>query len=86
MQYNSNLRLFTSSRLAMPNRWFVNAIWILMITVSYSCASQLFVSSVFHAGQDFVALESDSHAILEETGINCLSIIALGCCLLVSDF
>ena len=57
-----------------------------MITVSYSCASQLFVSSVFHAGQDFVALESDSHAILEETGINCLSIIALGCCLLVSDF
>jgi hypothetical protein len=65
--HNSNLRLFTSARLSMPNRWFVNALWFLLITISYSCASQLLI---LPTGYGFVVISS-------------LGLIILGCCLLV---
>lgn len=74
LRHNSNLRLFTSARHSMPNRWFVNIFWVFSITISYSCASQILITPSYSGG-------SGEHG---EVVISHLSLITLGCCLLVS--
>lgn len=71
LRHNSNLRLFTSSKRSMPNRWFVNVLWFLLMTASYSCASQFIITASYAGGGDGAVVSS-------------LSLIILGCCLLVS--
>ncbi|KAF2473026.1 uncharacterized protein BDR25DRAFT_352504 [Lindgomyces ingoldianus] len=66
---NSNLRLFTSCRQCRPNSWYVNVVWGLLLTVSYSCASQIIV------GADDILSPGD-------VGFNSTAIVILGACLL----
>ena len=40
--FNSNLRLFTSSRYSLPNRWMFNAVDCLCLTWSFACTSLMF--------------------------------------------
>lgn len=41
LSFNSNLRLFTSSRQCRANAWYTNTLWALLLTISYSSASQV---------------------------------------------
>jgi uncharacterized membrane protein YqjE len=63
--YNSNLRLFTSARHSVPNSWYINLLWAILLTLAYSCATQTLLSAT-----------SDN-----TVGFNSLAIVLLGCCL-----
>lgn len=45
LYHNSNLRLFTNSHRSWPNAWFANAVWAVLMTASYSAASQILIST-----------------------------------------
>jgi hypothetical protein len=82
LRHNSNLRLFTSSRSTMPNNCWVNGLWVVLLTVSYSCASQL-----LYTEQDWDLVDDGplgKFALNEQTSVNCLAIVLLGTCLMVS--
>lgn len=84
LRHNSNLRLFTSSKHSMPNRWYVNAFWLLLISVSYSCASQLVIFSSFTGGTYNVFVPYTGRVDSKDVVVSSLSLITLGCCLCVS--
>jgi len=39
LEFNSNLRLFTSSRASKPNRWYANALMLICIAFAYTSSS-----------------------------------------------
>jgi hypothetical protein len=69
LDHNSNLRLFTSARRSPPNSWYANVTWVLFLTVSYSCASQVLLNGINS--------EDDGNTV----GFNSLAILLLGVCL-----
>lgn len=62
LTFNSNLRLFSSSRQSAPNRWYSNAFQLLCITVAFASSSLSFghvthstdIASVFELGDDYI--------------------------------
>ncbi|KAF2790657.1 hypothetical protein K505DRAFT_327449 [Melanomma pulvis-pyrius CBS 109.77] len=66
LHHNSSLRLFTSSRNSPPNSCYANVIWALLLTLCYSCASQILLT---------VDNQDDT------LGFNSLAILLLGACL-----
>lgn len=66
LHHNSSLRLFTSARHSPPNSCYANAIWALLLTLSYSCASQILLT---------VDNQDDT------LGFNSIAILLLGACL-----
>ncbi len=45
LDFNSNLRLLTSSRKSWPNAWYCNMIFLCGIVLSYSSTSLIFLAS-----------------------------------------
>lgn len=69
LHHNSNLRLFTSSRNSIPNSWYMNAFWVILLVISQSCASQVLF------GFSWVYDDDD---IDNRYNMNSLAIILLG--------
>ncbi|KAM3503312.1 hypothetical protein MY10362_004282 [Beauveria mimosiformis] len=42
LEWNTNLRLFTSSRKSGPNRWYVNALMLFCLVLTYAASSAMF--------------------------------------------
>jgi hypothetical protein len=68
LQYNTNLRLFNSSRNAGPNAWYINVLAAVCHVLGYTATSQLYIVGVKSgAGVD------DTHEY-----VNCLAVMVLG--------
>ena len=57
---NSNLRLFTIAKHCPANSWYANSLWVLLITLSYSTASQI----IQPTGSDIYTLNSQALFLL----------------------
>lgn len=71
--FNTNIRLFTSSKHSLPNSWFVNMLSIFFLVLSFAAAAQLFIQfwlSSSELGQQIF--------INEPTAINITALFALG--------
>jgi hypothetical protein len=44
LEYNTNIRLFTSSKTVGPNRWYINVVALFFLVLSYGSSSVLFLS------------------------------------------
>lgn len=44
LEYNTNLRLFTSARLSKPNRWHINTLMAVSLIICYSSTSLMFLN------------------------------------------
>jgi hypothetical protein len=47
LQFNTNLRLFTSSRRPGPNKWYINVIAAILQILSYTSTSMIFVFNTY---------------------------------------
>jgi hypothetical protein len=45
LHFNTNIRLFNSSRMSAPNRWPANAVYIISLVLCYAATSQMFITS-----------------------------------------
>ncbi|KAK6434404.1 hypothetical protein LTR95_009408 [Oleoguttula sp. CCFEE 5521] len=43
LKFNTNLRLITCARLSRPNRWYINIVVLLFITLAYAASSLVFM-------------------------------------------
>ncbi|KAF4627697.1 hypothetical protein G7Y89_g10458 [Cudoniella acicularis] len=50
--FNSNLRLFTSTRRFSPHRWYINLLLFGFLVVSYSASAQIFPLGVYASQKD----------------------------------
>ncbi|KAJ5087231.1 hypothetical protein N7456_010847 [Penicillium angulare] len=66
LEFNTNIRLFTSSKKFGPNKWYINVIALVCLILSYAASSVLFVTLVND--------EELGHSIM----INATALVALG--------
>jgi hypothetical protein len=56
LEFNTNIRLFTSARSSALNRWYTNAIWTACLILCYASTSQVFLwGTVFNGYESFVS-------------------------------
>jgi hypothetical protein len=53
LQFNTNIRLFTSSKKSLPNRWYMNILSAICLISCYAATSQLFLPEV-HSHKTYV--------------------------------
>lgn len=59
LEFNTNIRLLTSSRLSAPNRWWVNVLSLATLILCYGSTSVLFVSSIEFSDKSIVSSAAD---------------------------
>lgn len=73
LEFNTNIRLFTSSKQSLPNRWFVNALSIFFLVLSFAAAAQLFIQFWLSSSE-----LSQQIFVDEPTAVNITALFALG--------
>lgn len=70
LEFNTNIRLFTSSKLSGPNRWYINLIALACLILSYAASSVLFIDTpTFTMG-----FASEGSSVM----LNATALVALG--------
>lgn len=73
LDFNSNIRLFTSSKNSLPNSWFSNLLSMFFLVLSYAAVSQLFIQFWLHPSN-----LSQEVLLPVPTAVNVTAIFALG--------
>jgi hypothetical protein len=73
LDFNTNIRLFTSSKNSLPNSWFANLLSMFFLVLSYAAVSQLFI-------QFWLRPSNLNQEVLTpvSTAVNVAAIFALG--------
>lgn len=74
LQYNTNIRLFTSSRENAVNSWPANSIWISCLILSYACTSILLIRGPDKLTVTTPGLLSQERAPTCKPGDSCISL------------
>lgn len=79
LQYNTNIRIFTSSKRHGPNAWYANAVSLICLILSYGASSLLFLANALD-GVDEEAADAYTGFVTDNTeqAISGMSLIALG--------
>lgn len=81
LDFNTNIRLFASSRNTLPNSWFANLLSMFFLVLSYAAVSQLFIQFWLSP-----AVLSKEVFLTIPTAVNAAAIFALGIGLLGQTF
>ncbi|KAJ5232559.1 hypothetical protein N7468_005515 [Penicillium chermesinum] len=71
LEYNTNIRLFTSSKRFGPNSWYINLVALACLILTYASSSVLLVSNQAYMG-------NENGGVFFELMINATALIALG--------
>ena len=79
LEYNTNIRIFTSSKRHGPNAWYANAVSLICLILSYGASSLLFLANALD-GVDEEAADAYTGFVTDNTeqAISGISLIALG--------
>lgn len=80
LRFNTNLRLFNSSKRPGPNAWYSNAVSALGMVLAYTATSQLFISGV-NTDDNYDPYEY--FAADDRPYLNCLALFVLGVVILI---
>ena len=78
LNFNSNLRLFSSSRRSAPNRWYSNAFLLICITLAYASSSLSFEHATHATSIEQVFESGDDMAVFCFPSVIVLSLCILG--------
>lgn len=78
LQFNTNIRLLTTSRRNGPNRWWVNGLSLATLMLCYGSTSILFVTSIVDWSVETSATLSDTCLCCSAVCGNMIALLALG--------
>lgn len=74
LEFNTNVRLFTSARVFGPNSWYINLVALSCLILSYASTSVLFLSDEAVLSSAYAQQESSRDPVL----VNATALVALG--------
>ncbi|OQE17899.1 hypothetical protein PENSTE_c019G04184 [Penicillium steckii] len=79
LEFNTNIRLFTSSKEFGPNRWYINMIALLCLILSYAASSVLFVAAETKLQNGYFTMINATALVALGLGLIGQSLIGIWC-------